>query len=99
MTRREAEVLGQLMAGKRVAEIARGWVVSESTVRTQVKAVLAKLEVSSQLTAVGLAHQIGWHPQVSDDPAVALTPARSRSQVPTGSEPRSATATRGATSS
>ena len=64
MTRREAAVLSELMAGKRVTEIARGSFVSESTVRTQVKAVLAKLEVNSQLKAVGLAHQIGWHPQV-----------------------------------
>ena len=35
-------------------------VVSEATVRTQVKSILAKLEVSSQLAAVGLAHSIGW---------------------------------------
>jgi two-component system, NarL family, nitrate/nitrite response regulator NarL len=30
-------------------------------VRTQVKSILGKLEVSSQLAAVGLAHQVGWH--------------------------------------
>jgi DNA-binding NarL/FixJ family response regulator len=94
MTRREAEVLGQLMAGKRVTEIARARVVSESTVRTQVKAVLAKLEVSSQLTAVGLAHQIGWHPQADDDPAWghAPSPTRPPGQVPVGSQPSSWTA-------
>ena len=34
--------------------------MSESTVRTQVKSILAKLQVSSQLTAVGLAHELGW---------------------------------------
>ena len=67
MTRREAEVLGQLMAGKHVSEIARARVVSESTVRTQVKAILAKLEVSSQLMAVGVAHQIGWRPPVDEE--------------------------------
>jgi two-component system, NarL family, nitrate/nitrite response regulator NarL len=66
MTRREAEVLGQLMSGKQVSEIARLRFVSESTVRTQVKSILAKLGVNSQLTAVGLAHQLGWQPP-SDD--------------------------------
>jgi two-component system, NarL family, nitrate/nitrite response regulator NarL len=67
LTRREAEVLGQLMEGHQVSEIAKIRFVSESTVRTQVKSVLAKLQVSSQLTAVGLAHQLGWAPPVSAD--------------------------------
>lgn len=62
LTRREAEVLGQLMDGKQVGEIARARFVSESTVRTQVKSVLAKLQVGSQLTAVGLAHRARWQP-------------------------------------
>ncbi len=66
ITRREAEVLGLLMGGHQVSEIARTRFVSESTVRTQVKSILAKLQVSSQLTAVGLAHQVGWKaPQVA----------------------------------
>lgn len=62
MSRREAEVLGQLMEGMTVSEIARARVVSESTVRSQVKAVLSKLDVGSQVTAVGRAYQIGWRP-------------------------------------
>lgn len=62
MSRREAEVLGLLMEGMTVSEIARARVVSESTVRSQVKAILSKLDVGSQLTAVGRAHQIGWRP-------------------------------------
>jgi DNA-binding NarL/FixJ family response regulator len=62
LTRREAEVLGMLMDGKQVGDIARERFVAESTVRTQVKAVLAKLQVSSQITAVGLAHKAGWTP-------------------------------------
>jgi DNA-binding NarL/FixJ family response regulator len=66
MTRREAEVLGKLMAGKQVSEIARNGFVSESTVRTQVKSILAKLQVNSQLTAVALAHQLGWVPPPTD---------------------------------
>jgi len=62
LTVREREVLGELMLGHTVAEIARASVVSEATVRTQVKAILAKLQVSSQLAAVGLAHHVGWQP-------------------------------------
>jgi two-component system, NarL family, nitrate/nitrite response regulator NarL len=27
-----------------------------------VKAILAKLDVTSQIAAVGLAHQVGWRP-------------------------------------
>jgi DNA-binding NarL/FixJ family response regulator len=68
---REAEVLGELMLGHRVSEIARTRRVSESTVRTQVKAILAKLQVTSQITAVGLAHQIRWEP-----PAVVRSATR-----------------------
>jgi DNA-binding NarL/FixJ family response regulator len=62
LTQREAEVLSMLMSGMQVSDIARERFVSESTVRTQVKSVLAKLQVSSQLTAVGLANRIGWRP-------------------------------------
>jgi two-component system, NarL family, nitrate/nitrite response regulator NarL len=60
LTVRESEVLAHLMKGRAVREIAGLSVVSEATVRTQVKSILAKLEVSSQLAAVGLAHEIGW---------------------------------------
>jgi two-component system nitrate/nitrite response regulator NarL len=37
-------------------------VVSEATLRTQVKSILAKLEVTSQLAAVAVAHQAQWQP-------------------------------------
>jgi two-component system, NarL family, nitrate/nitrite response regulator NarL len=60
LTQREGGVLGELMEGRAVREIAAAWGVSEATVRTQVKSVLAKLEVSSQLAAVGLARESGW---------------------------------------
>lgn len=62
LTNREAQVLGHLMQGHTVHDIAVISVVSEATVRTQVKSILAKLGVSSQLAAVGLAHQAGWRP-------------------------------------
>jgi len=62
LTNREREVLGRLMDGQTVRDIARSSVVSEATVRTQVKSILAKLQVSSQLAAVGLANHAGWLP-------------------------------------
>ena len=62
LTGREQQVLGRLMEGSTVREISRDSVVSEATVRTQVKSILAKLEVSSQLAAVGAAHRVGWRP-------------------------------------
>jgi two-component system, NarL family, nitrate/nitrite response regulator NarL len=60
LTMRESEVLGLLMQGESVRGIARHGYVAETTVRTQVKSILGKLEVSSQLAAVGLAYRIGW---------------------------------------
>lgn len=62
LTPRERAVLGHLTEGHTVRDIARLSVVSEATVRTQVKSILAKLEVSSQLAAVGIAHTVGWQP-------------------------------------
>jgi len=52
MTPRESEVLQLLYAGTQVRTIARQLDVSEATVRTQVKRVLRKLDVRSQLAAV-----------------------------------------------
>jgi two-component system, NarL family, nitrate/nitrite response regulator NarL len=60
LTLRESEVLGLLMQGHPVRDVARYSNTAETTVRTQVKSILAKLEVSSQLAAVGLAYQVGW---------------------------------------
>ena len=62
LTPREAHVLGQLAHGKRVREVAEEAFVSEATVRTQVKSILAKLGVNSQLAAVAMAREIGWTP-------------------------------------
>ncbi|KQV67825.1 LuxR family transcriptional regulator [Nocardioides sp. Root122] len=60
LTPRERQVLGALIDGRTVRTISQDSVVSEATVRTQVKSILNKLEVSSQLAAVGMANQIGW---------------------------------------
>jgi two-component system, NarL family, nitrate/nitrite response regulator NarL len=65
LTAREREVLGHLTLGHTVRDIAAIGFVSEATVRTQVKSILAKLEVSSQIAAVGLAHHAGWRSPVS----------------------------------
>jgi two-component system, NarL family, nitrate/nitrite response regulator NarL len=62
LTAREREVLQALAGGKRVREIACESFVSEATVRSQVKSILAKLGVTSQIAAVALARDVGWEP-------------------------------------
>jgi two-component system, NarL family, nitrate/nitrite response regulator NarL len=62
LTQREQEVLAALSAGKRVRDIASEAHVSEATVRSQVKSVLAKLGVTSQIAAVAFARERDWHP-------------------------------------
>jgi DNA-binding NarL/FixJ family response regulator len=57
LSRREREVLELLAEGLRAAAIADRLVVSMPTVRTQIRSILTKLEVSSQLEAVALVHQ------------------------------------------
>jgi DNA-binding NarL/FixJ family response regulator len=51
---RERDVLDLLARGLRVAAIAEKFVVSEATVRTQVKSILRKLGVNSQIEAVAI---------------------------------------------
>ncbi|MEJ8281732.1 response regulator transcription factor [Pseudonocardia spirodelae] len=58
LTRREREVLDLLAAGVRAQAIAEHFVVSLPTVRTQVRAVLAKLDVGSQLEAVAMVRSV-----------------------------------------
>lgn len=60
LTPRERQILAALIEGRTVRAISEQSVVSEATVRTQVKSILSKLEVSSQLAAVGMANQVGW---------------------------------------
>ncbi|GAB2457010.1 LuxR C-terminal-related transcriptional regulator [Jatrophihabitans fulvus] len=60
LTDREAATLRELCDGRSAREIADLWVVSEPTVRTHIRAVLSKLEVSSQLAAVAMAVRSGW---------------------------------------
>lgn len=60
LTRREAEVLDRLMHGLSADQIATAWTVSTATVRTQIRAVLSKLDVNSQLAATARAREAGW---------------------------------------
>jgi len=60
LTSRESEVLVELARGTCVTKIAEQWFVAVPTVRAQVRSVLAKLDVSSQLEAVALAVRSGW---------------------------------------
>jgi len=60
LTEREAEVLAELLEGASAAGIAEASGVSIWTVRVQIKHVLHKLGVNSQLGAVALARRCGW---------------------------------------
>lgn len=60
LSMRELEIVAELVAGRCTAVIARECFVAEATVRCQIKSILAKLEVRSQLAAVALAFRAGW---------------------------------------
>lgn len=62
LTRREREVLRLMVEGRAAAEIAQRSYVSLATVRTQIRAVLQKLGVNSQMAAVALARNHAWVP-------------------------------------
>ena len=51
------------MAGESAETIAEQVVVSLTTVRSQIRAILLKLGVNSQLAAVALAREAGWPPR------------------------------------
>ena len=55
LTWRELQTLGALMDGRATSQIAEGFGISETTVRTHVKSILAKLGVHSRLEAVAVA--------------------------------------------
>ena len=60
LTSREQQVLAGLMEGKSAEKIAEDAFVSLATVRSQIRAILQKLDVNSQLAAVALARKNGW---------------------------------------
>ena len=59
---REREVFVMIMAGKSAEAISEESFVSLTTVRSQIRAILQKLGVNSQLAAVALARNAGWTP-------------------------------------
>ncbi len=64
---REEQVLMQICNGLSAAEIAETSYVSVATVRSQIRAILMKLDVSSQLAAVAAAHSSGWVERTRSD--------------------------------
>ena len=66
LSTREREVLRALTSGMTAASIAERDCVSLATVRSQIRSVLAKLGVNSQLAAVALAASSNWFPGALD---------------------------------
>jgi two-component system, NarL family, nitrate/nitrite response regulator NarL len=62
LTARERVVLGALMDGASAEAIAKSSFVSLATVRSQIRSILEKLSVHSQVAAVALAHRLRWEP-------------------------------------
>lgn len=69
LSARERDVLRQIVDGHQAAAIAQASYVSLATVRTQIRSILMKLEVSSQVAAVALARQNGWFDNPAEAPA------------------------------
>jgi two-component system nitrate/nitrite response regulator NarL len=62
LTSCEQRVLGALIEGMSAEEIAEAHFVALTTIRSQIRAILHKLGVRSQLAAVAQANRAGWEP-------------------------------------
>lgn len=78
LSARERDVLRQIVDGQQAAAIAKASYVSLATVRTQIRSILLKLGVTSQVAAVALARQNGWFGDVSPASRTATTPETTR---------------------
>lgn len=67
LTPRELTVLDALAQGRTVRAIGTAHEVSEATVRSQVRSIRRKLQVSSQLAAVAIYRAVGSTPQPPDN--------------------------------
>jgi two-component system nitrate/nitrite response regulator NarL len=85
LTERERVVLAELMEGHCAEEIATSSFVSISTVRSQIKSILQKLGVNSQLAAVALARRVDWSLDCpTEDPSTGYSsnpPSNRRTQA------------------
>ena len=76
LTEREQVVLAELIEGHCAEDIATAAFVSISTIRSQIKAILQKLGVNSQLAAVAMARRAGW--SLERPPGTPPDPSNSR---------------------
>jgi DNA-binding CsgD family transcriptional regulator len=65
---RERDMLAALLDGLSAEEIADTQYVALTTVRSQIRAVLQKLGVRSQLAAIAHANRVGWTPEGTRSP-------------------------------
>ena len=79
LTRREQRVLGALVDGLSAEEIAEAHFVALTTVRSQVRGILQKLGVRSQLAAVATANRAGWTRPIDD---ADISELREPSRIP-----------------
>jgi two-component system nitrate/nitrite response regulator NarL len=68
LSARERDVLRQIVDGHQAATIAKEFFVSLATVRTQIRSILLKLDVTSQVAAVAMARQGAWFENLSVEP-------------------------------
>ena len=76
LTAREGEVLGLVALGYSTADVAEALVISEGTVKTHVKRVLAKLDVRNRTEAAIMARDLGLAPAASADLPESITRLR-----------------------
>lgn len=73
---RERDVLAKIVDGRPAAEIARRSYVSLPTIRTQIRSILLKLDVQSQMAAAAMARHAGWSPPAGHEETPQLVAIR-----------------------